>query len=167
MNQAHFDALTCSLVSISRRGLLGGPSSALAFLSVALGIEAASGKKKTCPKGKQPCNKKCCPPSTACKKKKSGKRVCKPVCPADAGGCGETLCGNGGPTSNCARTVTAEGEDFCLDFAKANPVGCGKECRHDKDCGPDGVCLCMNNPPYCSCGNAKTSCFPRSQVECD
>jgi hypothetical protein len=93
-------------------------------------------------------------------------------CPNNGGQCGTTVCGAGQTaTTNCASTITAEGESFCVDFNKSNEVGCGAECTSSEDCEDGHVCLCHNNSPFCRCpsenGSLKVAaCFPIS-VACD
>jgi hypothetical protein len=185
METERFDLLTRSMVTISRRsGLLAGIGAFLGARMGGFGLEDAEAKKRRrkrnknkkkvrCAAGELRCGRKCCGQRYVCRKsdiKRKGKnrrKICASVCPANGGGCGEAACGNGDPGTNCATTVTTEGDDFCLDFAKANVVGCGAICRKSTDCGPGGVCVCMNNAPLCSCGEGvETSCFVRADVVC-
>jgi hypothetical protein len=183
MDAARFDLLTRSVSTISRRGgLLAGASAVLGARLGSFGLEEAGAKQKRkkrkkkvrCAAGELRCGrKKCCGPGFICRnsdkaiKGKGPIKICSSVCGADGSQCGTAVCGNGGPGSNCATTFTAEGEEFCLDFAKANPIGCGAICRTSEDCGPDGVCLCVDNAPLCSCGEGvPTTCFARADVEC-
>jgi hypothetical protein len=95
-----------------------------------------------------------------------------PFCANNGGNCGVTVCGVGqSATTNCASTITAEGQPFCIDFNKSNATGCGAECTSSDECDDGHVCLCHNNSPACECpgengGLKVAACFPAS-VECD